>query len=293
MVKVGIVGIGSMGIVMLKKFVEVGYEVFVNDINIKSVEKAVELGAKSSATPKELAKKADVIIIILPGPSQVLSVFKGENGLLEGGEAGKVFIDMSTVDPFTTQKNKKQAKNKNIGYLDAPILGRPQMCGKWTLPVGGTKKDLEKVKTVFDVVADEIIHVGSSGSGNIIKVLNNLMFGAINSITAEIMAFSQELGMEAETLYNTIADSGAASISGLFQELGPKIINRDFQPTVTTDVIHENLKLGIDMAKEIDFPMLVTESNQKVNEIARAKGWGKLDSSSTIKVYENLIKKEN
>jgi 3-hydroxyisobutyrate dehydrogenase-like beta-hydroxyacid dehydrogenase len=292
MVKVGIVGIGTMGKVMLEKFIDSGYQVFVNDINPTAVQNAVELGAEKCDTPKELAEKTDVSIIILPGPSQVSAVVNGENGLLAGGEEEQVFIDMSTVDPFSTQKNAEMAAEKSIGYLDAPILGRPQMCGKWTLPVGGSQKDLEKVKKLLEVVANEVKYVGESGHGNIIKVLNNLMFGAINSITAEIMAFSQELGMEPETLYNTIEDSGAASVSNLFKELGPKIIKRDFEPTVTTNVIHENLSLGINMAKEIGFPMLVSEANQKVNEIARSKGWGKLDSSSTIKVYENLLKQE-
>jgi 3-hydroxyisobutyrate dehydrogenase-like beta-hydroxyacid dehydrogenase len=292
MVKVGIVGIGTMGKVMLEKFIESGYEVFINDINPEAIKAAVELGAKKTDSPKILAQKTDFSIIILPGPSQVEAVFSGENGLLEGGDKGQVFIDMSTVDPFSTQQNAKIAKLEEIGYLDAPILGRPQMCGKWTLPVGGNEDDLGKAKEVLEVVANEVVHVGESGHGNIIKVLNNLMFGAINSITAEIMAFSKELGMEPETLYNTIADSGAASVSNLFQELGPKIIERDFEPTVTTDVIHENLSLGIDMAKKIGFPMLVSESNQKVNEIARAKGWGQLDSSSAIKVYENFLKQE-
>ncbi|MGM0421324.1 MAG: NAD(P)-dependent oxidoreductase [Bacillota bacterium] len=293
MVKVGIVGIGTMGKAMLKKFIDKGYEVFVNDINSTAVKIAVEMRAKSSDTPKELAETTDFVIIILPGPSQVSKVINGNNGLLEGGKAGQVFIDMSTVDPFSTQKNAKMAAEKNIAYLDAPILGRPHRCGKWTLPVGGKQNDLDKAKKLLEVVANEVTYVGPSGHGNIIKVLNNLMFGAINSITAEIMAFSQELGMEPETLYNTIADSGAASVSNLFKELGPKIIERDFEPTVTTDVIHENLSLGIDMAKEIGFPMLVSEANQKVNEIARAKGWGQLDSSSTIKVYENFLKQDN
>lgn len=290
MFNVGIIGIGTMGKAMLEKFIDAGHKVFINDIDPVTVKTAVKLGAINTSSPKELAQKTDFTIIILPGPSQVKTVFSGKEGLLNGGDKKQIFIDMSTVDPFSTQQNAKSAKNKNIGYLDAPILGRPQMCGNWTLPIGGNKEDLLKVEPLLKTVANEIVHVGPSGHGNIIKVLNNLMFGAINSITAEIMAFSEELGMDPETLYNTISESGAASVSNLFKELGPKIIERNFQPTVTTDVIYENLSLGINMAKDIGFPMLVSESNQKVNEIARAKGWGKLDSSSIIKVYEDFSK---
>ena len=293
MKKIGVIGAGTMGTKIIEKFLENDYEVYVYDKVKEACQKVENKGAKTVKSLKELASKTNKILMVLPGPEQVKSVTKGEKGILSYCNSEHIIVDLSTVDPFTSQENYKLAKNNNAGYLDAPILGRPQKCGEWTLPVGGDKKVLEKINDDFKIIASNINHVGPSGHGNIIKVLNNMMFGAINSITTEIMALSKELGMSPKVLYETIADSGAASVSNLFLEIGPKIVERDFEPTVTVDIIHENLKLGIDMAKNIKFPLLVSEANQKLNEIAQAKGLGKEDSSSTVKVYEYLTNKES
>lgn len=293
MKKIGVIGAGTMGTKIIEKFLENNYEVYVYD-KVKEACQAVEQkGAKTVKSLKELASKTNKILMVLPGPDQVNSVTKGEKGILSYCSDEHIIVDLSTVDPFTSQENYKLANKSKTGYLDAPILGRPSKCGEWTLPVGGDENVLEKIRDDFKIIARNINHVGPSGHGNIIKVLNNLMFGAINSITAEVMALSKELGMSPKVLYETIADSGAASVSNLFLEIGPKIVDRDFEPTVTVDIIHENLKLGIDMAKNIKFPLLVTEANQKLNEIAQAKGLGKEDSSSTVKVYEFLTNKES
>jgi len=176
-----------------------------------------------------------------------------------------------------------------VGYVDAPVLGRPQNCGKWTLPVGGTKEDVEKCRKVLEVLASRVIHVGPSGWGNVVKLLNNMMFGAINAVTAEIFATCKKFGMDPKILYETIANSGAATVSNLFKELGPKILRRDFEPLFTVDLLHKDMMLGIDMAKKLGVPVFVSTSNQLLNEMARLMGYGKEDTAAVIKVYERLL----
>jgi 3-hydroxyisobutyrate dehydrogenase-like beta-hydroxyacid dehydrogenase len=142
---------------------------------------------------------------------------------------------------------------------------------------------------VLEILAANVIHVGPAGSGNIVKLLNNMMLGAISSITAEIFAICAKLGMNPRVFYETIANSGAASVSGLFKEMGVKILNRDFEPLFSIDLLHKDVALGIQMAKEAGVPVMVSESNQLLNEMAKLKGFGKEDTSSVIKVYEDLL----
>ena len=286
---VGIIGVGTMGSKMAGKLINVGYAVFARDIDEVAEERARKLGAKVVNSPKEVAEYTEIILLSLPIPSDVKEVVLGEDGILTNPKNNRTIVDLSTVDPFSTQHNAEEAKKVGVSYIDAPVLGRPQKCGNWTLPVGGDKKDLEKVRRVLEILAAKIIYVGPSGYGNIVKLLNNMMLGAINSVTAEILAICTKLGMSPKVLYETIANSGAASVSNLFKELGPKILNRDFEPLFSIDLLHKDVMLGIQMAKQVGVPLFVSEANQRLNEMARLMGFGKEDTASVIKVYEKLL----
>ena len=286
---VGIVGLGMMGSRMLDRLIEAGYTVFCRDIDKAAEDRANKSGAKVVGSAKEMTQYTQIILLSLPMPSDVKEVVLGENGILTDSGEGLVIVDLSTVDPFSTQQNAKEARTAGCGYIDAPVLGRPQRCGNWTLPAGGDKQDLEKAKRVLEVLAANIIHVGPSGWGNIVKLLNNMMFGAINSIAAEILAICAKLGMNPRVFYETIANSGAASVSGLFKEVGPKILDRDFEPLFAIDLLHKDVELGIQMAKETGVPLIISPAVQMLNEMARLKGFGKEDTASVIKVYEDLL----
>jgi 3-hydroxyisobutyrate dehydrogenase len=286
---VGIIGVGTMGFKMAGKLINAGYAVFARDIDEEAEERARELGAKVVRSPKEVAEYTEIILLSLPMPSDVKEVVLGEDGILTNPKNNRTIVDLSTVDPFSTQHNAEQAKKVGVSYIDAPVLGRPQKCGNWTLPVGGDKKDLEKVRKVLEILAAKIIYVGPSGYGNVVKLLNNMMLGAINSVTAEILAICTKLGMSPKVLYETIANSGAASVSNLFKELGPKILNRDFEPLFAIDLLHKDVMLGIQMAKQVGVPLFASEANQRLNEMARLMGFGKEDTASIVKVYEKLL----
>jgi len=289
---VGIIGVGTMGSNMAKRLIESGYAVYARDIDKRAEENAEKMGAKAVDSPAKVAEYAEIVLLSLPTPSDVDEVVHGTDGLLTNPKKLSVIVDLSTVDPFTTQKNAQQAKKLGVGYIDAPVLGRPQSCGRWTLPVGGEVDDVQKCRTVLEVLASNVIHVGPSGWGNVVKLLNNMMFGAINSVTAEIFAICAKFGMDSEMFYETLAKSGAATVSNLFKELGPKILNRDFQPVFKVNLLHKDMMLGIDMAKRLGVPLFVSENAQLLNEVARLMGFGEEDTASVVKVYEKLLKIE-
>jgi len=286
---VGIIGVGIMGSKIAGKLINAGYAVFARDIDEAAEERARELGAKVVRSPKEVAEYTEIILLSLPMPSDVKEVVLGEDGILTNPKNNLIIVDLSTVDPFSTQQNAKETTKVGIGYIDAPVLGRPQKCGNWTLPVGGDKKDLEKVRKVLEILAAKIIYVGPSGYGNIVKLLNNMMFGAINSVTAEILAICTKLGMSPKVLYETIANSGAASVSNLFKELGPKILNRDFEPLFAIDLLHKDVMLGIQMAKQVDVPLFVSEANRILWIGIRQVGYQSQRGSNILNTLDNGV----
>ncbi len=277
---IGLLGTGTMGLAAGRKILDSGRPLLAFDVSAGAREKARSMGAGVAATPAEVGRQTDMIIMFLPGPREVEACVAGEGGLLQGSHAGMVIVDMSTVDPGVTQRMAERALQKGVGYLDAPVLGRPAAVGNWALPVGGRKEDLESCRPVLELVSAKIFHIGESGSGNKVKLLNQLMFGAINAMTAEMMAIAEKLGIAPKLLFETISSSQAATVSNLFKELGARIAAENYEnPTFTVNLLIKDVRLAVEMAKAGDAPPLLGRSVELINEIARAQGLGDRDTS--------------
>lgn len=289
---VGLVGVGTMGSRMVARLLEFGHSVVARDITPEAEHRAAQAGATVVGSPAEVARRANLVLLSLPAPADVDQVVAGDDGLLAGAQQGTIIVDLSTVDPDTTRHNAARAAAVGVGYLDAPVLGRPLGCGKWTLPVGGEPSALERARPILDVFAARVIHVGPSGSGNIIKLLNNMMFSAINAVTAEVLAVCAVLGMDPQVFVSTVADSGAATVSNLFRELGPKILARDFSPAFSVDLLHKDVRLALGMASGVKAPTLITPACLVLIEMARARGYGAEDTGAVVKVFEAMTAAE-
>ena len=205
---------------------------------------------------------------------------------MEGLTSDHVVIDTSTVDPQTTRSLAARVGECGAAYLDCPILGRPSAAGKWMLPTGGSEEALEKVKPVLLCFAANAVLVGGSGAGNALKLLNQMMFSCINAISSEVMAICDHVGIKKEVFYDTVASSTAATVSGLFREVGKCIVNDGYDsPAFTVDLLIKDTKLALQMAKDADAPSLIAGTAQMYNEIAHGQGLGGQDTSALYKVF--------
>ena len=286
---IGVVGIGKMGFLAAQLLLDAGDQVVVFDVNFEALQRAAAVRAEVATSPRAVGEKADIILLSLPGPAQIVKVITGEHGLLQGVQSGAVIIDLSTVDPQTTRKMGDLVAVKGVDYLDAPILGRPSAVGRWVLPVGGEPDVLEHCRPVLEKLGRDVIHVGPLGAGNTLKLLNALMFSAINAMTAEMMAVSAKAGLDPAVLFRIIGGSDAATVSGLFKEVGQKIVARDFSPNFSIDLLCKDNGLAIQMAKDFEAPPILAGTIQTMNELALAKGLGHEDTSALVKVYEELL----
>lgn len=282
--KVGLIGVGLMGAPIAARLLERGYNVIVFDKSDAAMDHARDIGCASAASPRDAGESAPTVLISLPRPEHVTDVVRGsEDGLLAAMVDGSVIADTSTVDPATSEQNAAAAAERGVGYLDCPILGRPAGCGQWTLPVGGEPEHLRAVTPVLEAFASRIVHVGPSGHGNTLKLLNNLMFGAINSVTAEMFALAHRLGMKSDLLFDTIVNSGAGTVSNLFKELGPKVVADEFTPNFTIDNLHKDVGLGLAMARAAGIALEFSETGQRLTEAAQAAGLGDQDTAAVFK----------
>ncbi|HEX5850826.1 MAG TPA: NAD(P)-dependent oxidoreductase [Rubrobacter sp.] len=286
---IGVIGLGTMGGRIVRALLEAGHEVVVYDASDEALTRATDAGARAVGSVGETPPLCRVVLLSLPRPGDVVEVVAGADGLLSRSSQGFVVADTSTVDPGTTRRMADMAAEAGAGYLDAPILGRPEACGRWTLPVGGNREDLEVALPALDTIARNVSHVGASGSGNAIKLLNNLMFGAINAITAEALAAAALVGLSPRTFYETVAQSDAATVSNLFRAIGPKMLEGDFSPAFTVDLLSKDNSLALAMIEDAGASVIVGNAVETLNGLARAAGYGHEDTSATVKVYEQLL----
>ena len=281
---VGIIGLGRMGSVIAERLGR-SYPLVGWDVREAA---ARDLSNLTLATPAEVARESGVILLCLPSPKETAQVIEDERFLANLSSAN-VVVDMSTSDPASAHRFSERLAGTGANFLDAPILGRPDTCGDWTLPVGGDAEALGRVRPVLEEVATRIFHVGAAGTGHTIKLLNNLMFAAINAVTAEVVSACHHLDVPPERFLDIVGGSAAATVSPLFLALVPRMddTSSHSEPVFTVDLLRKDLKLAVEMCEAGDAPLLLARTLQAVTDLAHAKGLGGEDSAALVKVYSD------
>lgn len=281
---IGIVGVGQMGSRIAAALLGTDAAVVAHDIDPVALTRASELGADVMDTLAGL-EGAGSVILSLPGPQEVLQVTSGLAALPRGAPH---VIDMSTIDPHTARMCARTLSDAGGSYTDAPVLGRPATCGSWTLPVGGNGEGVARVRDILAPVADRILHVGEIGQGQVVKLLNNLMFGAINAVTAEALSLSRAVGMDPRVFVETVVESGAATVSNLFKDIGPRAVAGRFEPTFTLRLLNKDNLLVAEMAREVGIPLPIGSAITTLNQMAMLAGYGEEDSIAVLKFLDGL-----
>lgn len=287
--KIGFIGLGAMGKHMAQNLLKAGYVVFVYDVAEAAVKEVSNVGAKGCTSPKELAQSADVIITSLPNAKIVQAVLTEDYGVLAGSHPGQIIVDMSSVSPESSRQMAKLAAEKDVRYVDAPVSGGVLGAQKGTLTimVGGDTDTVKILEPVFKVLGEKIYHVGSIGSGDAIKLVNNLLLGCNMAAVAEALVLGVKAGLSPQKMYEIIKNSSGRSYAFDVKTSG-FILPRSFAPGFAVDLQYKDLELALETAKSMGVPLPVTAVSQQVFEMARAKGLNKEDVSAIIKVWEDL-----
>lgn len=286
---VGVIGLGAMGGPIAKSLAASGHRVHAYDVSTEALKRATDAGAIAATSCAEVGCHVEVVLLSLPTPTHVKTALVGQEGIFANARSGLIVVDTSTVDPDSTRRMAAIAEAQGLGYLDAPVLGRPDACGNWTFPVGGDQDALDRIRPVLGVLGRKVVHVGPPGTGNAIKLLNNLMFGAINAITAEVMSACELVGVEPRTFYDIVVGSEAATVSPLFRTLGAKILEQDYEPVFTVDLLFKDVSLAMAMIEKERASLIVSSAVLSLIGLARATGYGAADSAAVVRVYESLF----
>src|SRR5215210_7744772 len=200
--KVGFIGLGVMGGPMALNVLKGGHELTVFDLNPEAVAQLTSAGARTAASPREVGSASEVVVTMLPEPHHVEKVVLGEDGIAAGLPPNGVVIDMSTIDPQTSQKIGAELLRRGMHMVDSPVgkTSEHAVSGTLTLMVGGEPEIIERVKPVLDCMGNEIYLCGGPGMGHAMKITNNLLATTIMAANTEALAIGVKSGLTLELM---------------------------------------------------------------------------------------------
>jgi 4-hydroxybutyrate dehydrogenase / sulfolactaldehyde 3-reductase len=286
---VGFIGLGRMGRPMASNLCRKGFRLVVNDINQDAVKELELLQASSAATVAEVASKSDVIVTMLPDSPVVREVVAGPDGIIANAPKGALILDMSTVDPETTDELAAMAKAKGLSFVDAPVgrLAQHADRGESLFMVGAEPEDFERVKPMLEAMGTTVYHCGGVGTGTRTKLVNNFLAVASCQFNAEALALSQGFGLDLERTLDVIY--GTTAVNGQLKVNWPdKVLKGDTAPGFTIDLAHKDLSLIIQAANAAKVPMPMAAAAREMFTAARARGFGKQDFSAMADAHCDL-----
>jgi 3-hydroxyisobutyrate dehydrogenase len=288
--KIGFIGTGTMGHPMVANLVRKGFEVVAFDIVPAAVEAAAKLGATRAGSVGEAAASSDLVITMLPSSANVEAVYLGAGGIAETAARGRLCVDMSTIDPATSQRVAARLEERGIRFLDAPVSGGVggAVAGTLAIMVGGGPGDLEEARPVLAAMGSNIIHVGDVGAGEVAKLCNNLISGSALIAVAEAFRIGEAFGVDLQILTNVIAKSSGATWVMEHMHPVPGIVdgaasNRQYAPGFMTDLMAKDLGLAVGAARDKRVPVVVAPAAQQLYRMASSHGLGREDCSSVYK----------
>ena len=288
--KIGFIGTGTMGQPMLANLVKKGFEVVAWDVVPAALDAAARLGAARAGSIREAAAASDLVITMLPSSANVEAAYLGADGIIDAPIAGRLCVDMSTIDPGTAQRVAARLNERQIRFLDAPVSGGAggAAAGTLAIMVGGDARDLEEARPALAAMGANIIHVGAVGAGEVAKLCNNLISGSALIAVAEAFRIGEAFGVDPQILTNVIAKSSGATwvmehmhpVPGI---VGSAASSRQYAPGFMTDLMAKDLALAVNAAREKRVPVAVAAAAQQLYRMASSHGLGREDFSAVYK----------
>ncbi|MFF7714726.1 L-threonate dehydrogenase [Streptomyces sp. NPDC007988] len=287
--RVGVVGLGAMGLGMARSLRTAGYDVAVHDLRAEVAADFAREGGTAYGSPGELASAVDVLVGVVVNAAQVEAVLFGEDGAAGRLRSGAVFVMCSTVDPAWSAALEQRLTEQGLLYLDAPVSGGAARAaaGELTMMTSGSAAAYALAGPVLDAMSATVYRLGgSAGLGSQVKVVNQLLAGVHIAAAAEAMALGIRAGVPAEALYEVITHS--AGNSWMFENRMAHVLAGDYTPLSAVDIFVKDLGLVLDSARPQRFPLPLASTAHQMFLQASASGLGAEDDSAVVKIFPGI-----
>jgi len=284
--RVAIAGVGVMGSAIATRLLACGHRVTLFDPDRSKLAPLLGLGAHAGATVAEATEASDFVITSLNAAAIVRAVVFGPGGVAEAASAGKLMIDMSSIDPPSTRALARELREaRGMGWVDAPLSGGAPRAleGRLTVMAGGSAEDVQRARPVMDSLCANYTHMGPSGAGQVTKLVNQLLCAIGFQAVAEAVRLAEAGGVDASRLAAALA--GGRADSRLLQEFGPKMAARDYSPTGRIDNMLKDLEGAQAFAMAERLPLPLTSLVGELHRGFVAAGLGAEDSAAMMKQF--------
>ncbi|EWG10321.1 NAD(P)-dependent oxidoreductase [Cytobacillus firmus] len=296
--KIGFIGTGVMGSRMAQRLLVHGFQVAVHNRTFQKVHPLIENGAIYEETVSALSNQCEIICTCLSMPQDVMTVYMGNEGIINTAKPGTICVDFTSVGADTSKNIYGMAGAKEISYLDCPVSGGPEGAenGTLTIMAGGKEMAFHKVKPVLDVLGETVEYMGNSGSGSIAKLINQYLVAVHSLAASEAMVTGAAYGLESEQLLKVLkASYGDSKI--LRRHMEQYILPRHFTPGGAVKYVHKDIRLANQLLKEAGLRQFTGQMAEKAFQTAAEKELSEQDMSAVIKILEEetgiVVKKKD
>jgi 3-hydroxyisobutyrate dehydrogenase len=291
MARIGFIGLGNMGLPMVRNLLKAGHEVIAFDVVARAVDAAATAGAGAARSAAEATAAAELVITMLPEGRHVREVYLGAGGVIAAVAEGVLLIDCSTIDVATARAVWQAAADRGLEMVDAPVSGGVAGAVNATLTfmVGGEAGAVAKARPILEKLGATIVHTGPSGSGQAAKICNNMMLAISMIGVAEAFTMAERLGLSAEALFQVASRSSGQSWALTSYCPVPGLVpsspaNRAYQAGFTAAMMAKDLRLAQDAANSVDATTPLGSEARNLYALFKGKGHGELDFSAIIKM---------
>jgi 2-hydroxy-3-oxopropionate reductase len=291
MSNIGFIGLGIMGKPMAGHLIKGGHTLFLHSRSGVPQE-LTAAGGKACASAKEVAQKADVIILMVPDTPDVEKALFGAGGVAEGLSKGKTVVDMSSISPIETKKFAKRINDAGCEYVDAPVSGGEVGAknAALTIMVGANQATFDQVKPVFDLMGKNITLVGGNGDGQTCKVCNQIIVALNIEAVSEALVFASKAGADPAKVRQALMGGFAAS--RILEVHGERMIKRTFDPGFRIELHQKDLSLALSGARAMGMSLPNTSTAQELFNACTASGGAKWDHSAMVRALEKMANHE-
>jgi 3-hydroxyisobutyrate dehydrogenase len=286
--RVGWVGTGVMGRWMCQHLMTKGYQATVYNRSKEKAQPLLEAGAAWGDTPKAVAERSDVVFAIVGFPRDVREVFLGQQGALAGSKAGAVLVDMTTSEPSLAREIYEAAKAKGVASVDAPVSGGDVGARNAALSimVGGDADAVEAVRPLLECMGKTVVHQGPAGAGQHTKMVNQVLIASGMVGVCEALLYGYKAGLDLKTVLQSVGGGAAASWS--LNNLGPRIIDRNFEPGFFVEHFLKDMRIALDEAERMNLALPGLALAKQLYEAVRAQGYGRKGTHALMLALEHL-----
>ena len=286
--RIGFIGLGIMGQPMARSLLEAGYALTVWNRSQPGIDALVKDRAAEGASPKDVAERSDIVITIVGDAPDVERVALGNDGIIEGAHEDLIHIDMTTQSPSVTRQIAERYAQAGIELIDAPVSGGEQGAIDGTLAImaGGKREVFERCQPVFNAMGKTIVYCGPSGSGQVVKLCNQVVVGLNNLAMSEALVLAAKAGVAPATMIEAVR-AGAGS-SWALQNLAPRILDGDFAPGFKIAHQQKDLRLALELADQGHTPLPGTALVHQLFSALEADGMSEEGTQALVKALEKL-----